>query len=127
MAAVCGLGLLAVAGCGHGDRPALAPVHGRVTLDGKPLAGAAVHFEPESGRRASSGVTNTDGEYVLKYIRDDLGGAMGKNTVRISKQKTRDPASETVPDKYNTETILTADVTAGENDFPFELTSRSKK
>ncbi len=32
--------LLTLAGCGHGDRPDLGQVHGTVTLNGKPLAGA---------------------------------------------------------------------------------------
>ena len=47
---------------------------------------------------------------------------MGRNTVRISKQLTRDYTSEIVPEKYNRKTVLTADVTKGENEFNFELT-----
>ena len=92
-----------------------------MTLDGKPLVGAVVSFEPASGKRQSTCSTDANGDYVLKYIRDDLGGPVGKNTVRISKLLTRDPASEVVPQKYNSKTILTAEVTKGENEFNFEL------
>ena len=66
-----------------------------------------VIFEPtEVAGRQSMGVTDANGEYVLKYIRDELGAAVGKNTVRISKQRTRDPSSETLPLKYNQQTTL---------------------
>ena len=115
---------LPLGGCGSGDRPTLGKVHGRVTLDGKPLAHVGIVFQPqEVGGRDSSGVTNADGEYVLKYIRDELGAAIGKNKVKISKQRTPDPATETLPLRYNQQTTLTAEVKPGENEIPFDLTS----
>ncbi len=121
-AAVCGLSLLAVSGCFKGDRPTLGPVHGCVTLDGKPLANARIIFKSqEVNVRESWAVTNADGEYVLRYIRDDLGGTIGKNSVRISKQ-TPNARSEMLPEKYNTRTTLTADVKQGANEINFDLT-----
>jgi len=112
-------------GCGgSADRPPLGQVHGRVTLDGKPLAKVAVVFQPVDGPgRQSSAVTDANGDYVLKYIRDDLGATVGKNSVRISKQKGHDLETETVPLKYNQQTTLTVDVQPGENEIPFDLTS----
>jgi len=115
--ALCGMGLLAVAGCGGQNRPALAQVHGRVTLNGKPLANAIVAFHPEGGGRESSGVTDDNGEYVLKYIRDELGGTVGKNSVRVVKQ------AENVPERYNKQTTLSFEVKPGDNDIPLPLTS----
>jgi len=102
----------------------LAGVHGRVTLDGDPLVGAGIVFKPESGGRGSSGVTDANGEYVLRYIRDDLGGTIGKNTVRITKQRSHDPTSEILPEKYNKKTVLTADVESGDQEINFPLTSK---
>ncbi len=64
-------------------------VHGRVTLDGKPLAGATVLFTPVvRGLRHSDGITNENGEYILKYIREEKGATVGKNSVRITKLRT---------------------------------------
>ena len=109
------------AGCGSNDRPALGQVHGRVTLDGEPLAHAEVVFRPESGARDSSGATNADGEYRLKYIRDDLGAAVGKNSVRISTMRNYDPKTERVPEEYNKKTELVREVTSGDNKIDFDL------
>jgi hypothetical protein len=111
-------------GCNRSDRPPLANVHGHVTFDGKPVVGATVVFAPTAGGRRSSGVTNDQGEYVLTYLRGDKGGAVGGNSVSISKQKTHDPRSETLPRKYNHDTTLTADVKAGSNEIDFPLTSK---
>ena len=118
------LALISFAGCGNDGRPPLGRVHGQVTLDDQPLAGAGVVFKPEAGGRESTAVTNAEGEYVLKYIRDDVGGVVGKNTVRINKQRSHDPSSEILPAKYNKNTVLEADVKPGDNKIDFPLTSR---
>jgi hypothetical protein len=52
------------------------------------------------------------------------GGVVGKNTVRIAKMRTRDPASDALPAKYNRKTTLTADVKSGDNEIDFDLTSK---
>jgi hypothetical protein len=121
---LCGICLGSVGGCNRSDRPPLANVHGHVTLDGKPVAGASAVFAPAAGGRRSSGVTNDQGEYVFTYIREDKGGAVGVNSVRIGKQKTHDPRSETLPPKYNRDTMLTAEVKPGVNEIDFLLTSK---
>ena len=48
-------------GCGGKDQPV--PVRGTVTLDGKPVAGAAVHFVPDQGGSPASAETQADGSY----------------------------------------------------------------
>lgn len=63
--------LILVAGC-RGDRgPALVPVQGRVTLDGKPLALKSVRFIPEQGTPGAGGeaTTKEDGTYALYVVR----------------------------------------------------------
>jgi hypothetical protein len=114
-------------GCGGGskDRPPLGRVHGRVTLDGQPLEQATVVFTPlEVGGCEASGLTDAKGEYVLRYHRDDMGAALGKNSVRITKQPSPDLKSELLPGRYNRYTTLTAEVKSGNNDLPFDLTSQ---
>jgi hypothetical protein len=74
------LSLLA-AGCGPSYK--LAPVSGRVTLDGDPVPNVLVTFEPLAVKAFnpnpgpnSSGVTDADGRYTLRTIDADKPGAV---------------------------------------------------
>jgi hypothetical protein len=126
VAVACGLGLLAIAGCGNAGRPTLGQVHGCVTLDGKPLADAKIIFKSQEAKvRESWAFTDASGEYVLKYLRDIMGGTVGRNSVRISKPR-ENARGEMLPEKYNTSTTLTADVKRGDNEINFDLTSNPR-
>lgn len=120
------VGLLA--GCGGGDRPDLAPVSGKVTLDGKPLDGARVIFEPEEGR-PSYGMTNESGEFTIEYATDVPGAVVGSHTVRIRTgiADADDPEAprplETIPARYNQDSTLKEDVKDEDNSFEFSLES----
>ncbi|MCA9089244.1 MAG: carboxypeptidase regulatory-like domain-containing protein [Planctomycetaceae bacterium] len=118
-------------GCGSGvpsDRPDLATVTGTVTLDGQPLEGADVTFQPESAR-PSVGTTDSSGKYELIYLNDVKGAVVGPNRVMITTRRDGaddDPSSnvpERLPKKYHAESTLSADVEAGSNVFDFDLTS----
>jgi len=79
-----------------------------VSLDGKPLAGATVTFEPEPflahGIEPTSGVTNQQGvTFPAGQDAKFPGLYPGVYRVRISKVV---DGQETVPGRYNTETIL---------------------
>jgi hypothetical protein len=67
-------------------------VSGRVTLNGQPLANAAVLFQPvatEGGNApgpGSTGVTDTDGRYTLSLVgKGGKGAVIGKHKVRITR------------------------------------------
>jgi hypothetical protein len=68
----------------------LAPVSGRVTLDGKGVANVAVLFQPmhSEGNYApgpgSTGVTDADGRFSLKTIKESRGAVVGKHKVRFT-------------------------------------------
>ncbi len=68
------------AGCSS-DGPPLAPVHGRVTLDDKPLAGKTLKFIPDAGTpgQGAGATTNAEGQYTLLASRPgatrDMPGA----------------------------------------------------
>lgn len=79
---LCCLGLLL--GCGDGQ--GLVPVKGQVLLDGKPVEGAAVMFEPESGGIPAMGVTDASGEFSLTTTGRGAGATPGPNGVSVSKQ-----------------------------------------
>ena len=117
------LGVLLLAGCSRGDRPSLGLVSGTVTLDGKPLAGARVIFEPVEGGRASTASTDNEGRYELIYIRTDKGAKVGPHNVRIFAGNSEQGRAEVVPARYNLQTTLRVEVKPGENERNFELTS----
>lgn len=133
------ISLFVQTGCGPGDQPDLGQVTGNVTLDGKPLAGVAVVFQPQSGRPAR-GMTDAEGNYELTYIRQTKGTKVGPNRVEIapnedgeveesessdaeSKPATSKPKSgkPIIPARYNVRSELKVDVKAGKNTFDFKL------
>jgi hypothetical protein len=128
---------LLAAGCGSSK---VAPVEGRVTLDGKPLPNASVAFQPVGdGKNAypghgSMGKTDADGKYRLQLVGEDgTGAVIGKHRVEISaasrqvnpeNDKERAPPN-LVPAKYNRDSELTFEVTsAGTKEANFDLKSR---
>ena len=111
-----------VSGCGGGP----ASVSGVVTLDGKPVEGATVTFNPASGDGGglggSYGKTDAEGRYTLRTVAADKpGAAVGKHKVTISAAKA-DPANpegaakDLIPAKYNVKSDLTFDVPSGGTD-----------
>lgn len=79
---------LAIAGCG-GESVEVAPVSGRVTLNGQPVANHFVGFQPVSGAASgaigSSGVTDSEGRFTLKTVDGKHEGAVvGKHQVIIA-------------------------------------------
>ena len=109
----------------------------RVTMDGKPVDGATVTFEPESflgdALKAGVGTTYSGGMANISIPKDNRpspdyppGLQFGFFKVKVSKQAN---GAETIPAKYNTESILGQQIS---NDDPaiksqlikFDLTSK---
>jgi len=124
------------AGCGGPYKTA--SVSGRVTLNGKPLANAAVLFQPVATQGdnepgpGSTGVTDADGHYTLTLIgKKGKGAIIGKHKVRITKMaQESDPSDDRPPPfqqpsaRRNRETQLEFDVPAGGTDAAnFSLSS----
>lgn len=107
----------------------LGSVEGVITLDGQPLAGALVEFQPVGGERSSyEGQTDPKGHYVLHATASQKGAELGEYTVHIRLPKTgTDPSPKPpvrIPARYNTRTELKATVQAGKNKCDFALTSK---
>jgi len=123
-----------IAGCGQAYK--IAPVSGRITLDGKPLANATVQFYPVAPPGTdpgptSIGHTNEDGRYSLALIDGGTLGAMvGKHKVFITVNPKPDPNDKRprhyvqVPMRYNRKSELERDVPPGGAECDFELTSK---
>lgn len=115
---------LSAVGCGN--KLSIVPAEGTVTFDGKPLAAAAVVFQPVKGGRLSHGKTDKDGRYRLTYVEGQWGAFPGTHRVSIStfvepNSDSSDPAiqsgqKEIIPAKYNTQTTLEAKLPADRND-----------
>ena len=87
-----GLMLLA-AGCGSDKGPELAPVHGVVTYEGKPLGGATVTFVPKvvaAGQEIATAMSNANGEYEL-MAGERKGAAGGSHYVYITAPNPESP------------------------------------
>lgn len=121
------MGMIGVAGCGQ-KGPHLVPVSGLVTLDGEPLASAAVAFEHTGGLNNATGVTKDDGRFELAIHKMGKGATPGPHRVQISRSESGASAKITwiSPKKYAAfETSgLSVDVTPKHNTFSFELSSQ---
>lgn len=117
------LGFCFVLGCSEStDQPEVAEVTGVVTLDGKPVAGVNVLFQPESGR-AAAGLTDTEGNYELLYLDGVPGCKVGPNTVGFDwPPDTANAVS--IPAKYTGPGALKFDVKPGDNVFDITLESK---
>lgn len=135
--------VLCASGCSSSDQPELGQVTGTITMDGKPLTGVAVVFQPENGRPAR-GMTDAEGKYELVYIRQTKGSKVGPNRVEIAPSEEGEESEETevgdgeaqtapkksksgkptVPARYNTKSELKVEVVSGKNTFDFQLESK---
>lgn len=148
MAVMLGVGCLMICGCGDGS--GLGNVSGQVTMDGQPLANVMVTFIPTGGGNASTGVTDASGRYQLVHP-SGRGAELGTHTVRVTTVQTASDTlgdvpsdseeymrsqmggqdyaqasrsvEELVPARYNTQSELTEEVTAGTNVIDLTLTS----
>ena len=107
---------------------ALVPVSGTVLLDGKPLTGGAISFQPiVAGKGVNGGPGSTarigaEGRYSLATVRGQPGAVVAKHRVKIysfspESPRVEDGASaakrELVPARYNYHSDVTFDVPAG--------------
>jgi hypothetical protein len=72
--------VVAASGCGNG----LLTLKGRVTYKGQPVPSTLVTFQPDDGSRRSTGLTDDNGNFTLRYSRQDEGVSRGKHTVYLT-------------------------------------------
>ena len=123
--------LLAILGCGDGS--GRMSVKGKVTLDDQPVEAGSIVFLP-SGEGTKAAAAIEKGEYAIAA---DEGLKPGTYRVEVSwfkptgrKMESADPGimidetREAVPAKYNANSTLTAEITAGANVKDFPLTTK---
>lgn len=108
----------------------IVPVSGVVTLDGEPLSGAVVGFEPiaqEGDLEAGYGSyakTDDDGRYALRSLKNEDGAMVGQHRVSVSTVVGKEGPNgemlgltkERVPSRYNNDTQLVIEVPPGGTD-----------
>ena len=126
-----------VAGCGGGDGLDRQSVTGTVTLDGQPLETGLITFDPASATAETSSATEiVDGTYAFNSQNGPVPGTYrvvinssgGESIEPPAGQAPGDtylpPPEEKIPQKYNSNTTLTATVESGSSEpINFELTS----
>ena len=112
-------GLVALALCGCSS-PLMAPVKGRVMVNGTPVKNAAVTFSPsgapgqkETGK-PGTGFTDEDGRFQLSTFSNYDGALVGTHAVLVT-------LDDTNPAKCKREKSLTLEVKSGSNDFTIEM------
>lgn len=117
--------MVLVAGCGKSG-PELAPVSGRVTLNGQPLENADISFQPDNAKSPSAARTDKDGHYELGYKRGVLGGIVGQHTVRIKVSPEVVRNAPRIAPRFNTKSELRREVKPEQNVFDFDVTTTGK-
>lgn len=130
-----------VCGCGKASGPPQAqvmPVKGKITLDGKPLAGAQVVFSVLQPPGVFAGWTMDDGSYELQGL---AGGTSVEGACKVTVSRLAKPdgsplgpdeapanvgALEQLPARYSQvdASELSRTVPAGGGTFDFDLTSK---
>src|SRR5262249_36309592 len=92
--------LVGVSGCGSGVGNAT----GRVTHKGQPVPCTVVTFwTEEEGKRASTGVTDDDGNFTLDYSRTEKGVLRGQHTVFLKYHMSMEEELGQIPPKASKE------------------------
>lgn len=108
------------------------PLAGKITIDGQPLDFGSISFIPADGQRVSGGLIE-NGAYG---VTEENGANAGKYRVEIRWQKKTgkqkrdndsgemfDERKEGLPDRFHAQSELTADVSAKQTTFDFDLKS----
>jgi len=117
--------LTILVGCGTSGVQ-VAPVSGRVTFDGQPLAAAELLFQPDGNQRPSRGRTDAEGHYDLAYKRGQEGAIVGKHTVQITISREVNKNAPILAARFNTQSELRREVIPGPNEFDFDVTGEKK-
>jgi hypothetical protein len=124
--------------CGCDSGPPVVPVKGVVLRGGQPFKSRlVVTFYPEGGGHSSSGQTDAEGRFELKFDRDTKGAVPGKHKVIVAfrpanpKEETEvaegsrkfHPDQDAILEKYGKRetTALTVEITAARNDLELKI------
>lgn len=95
------IALLMGSGCSGSG---LVNAKGRLTYNGSPVPSTYVIFQPqEEGKRASTGLTDDDGNFTLQFSRTEPGVLRGQHTVFLTYYVSVDEELHKIPPKASKE------------------------
>jgi len=116
--------LIACVGC-SGDRFPVGEVTGRVTLEGKPLEGVVVQFEPRDRPDQKKilpgafGVTDADGRYrAFRTGNKKFGAPVGVSQVKVTVPEGNNAK---IHPRYGEDRAFWAEIAPGQNVYDLEL------
>ncbi len=120
--------ILAASGCGDKSR-AMTKVSGKVTLDGVPVNDGQILFRLTTGEQKGYEAMIKDGTYHLDCEPGDAKIEITAFRIVPGKFTTvngpKEPVREMyIPEKYNSKTTLTRQLTGSSSELSFELTSK---
>jgi phage-related protein len=95
--ALAGVCILFLLGCLGSGKRTIVPVHGQVTYQGKPVAGATVEFLCDGASRPAVGMTDNEGTYQLTTFTQNDGAMVGTHVVTVNVYATIAEAALPVP------------------------------
>jgi hypothetical protein len=133
---------LAASLSGCSDKPAVAPVSGQVTYNGKPLPYGSVGFQPAQGQPSGAAI-QPDGSFRLSTFAEFDGAIIGSHKVKVTCYASQRPSQQAqktagefvlgeslIPAQYSflDQSGLTAEVpAAGTESILIELTGPEKQ
>jgi hypothetical protein len=127
----CLCALLAGQMSGCSKPPTQGAVTGSVTLDGQPLKSGTIRFDAVDNRAPAADASIIDGKYTAivppgdKRVTITSPKVVGKRKMYdTADSPTIDVTEELLPKRYNSQTELTLTVKAGDQEHPFDLTSK---
>lgn len=124
--------MICVTGC-HREDVKLAPVTGEVLLDGKPVQGVFIIFQPTGGKPAYA-MIDARGQFKLQYNVKSVGALVGLQEVFL-RPPGADESGELpegittptpIPDRFR-RPFQTVEVTTSKNEFRFDLTTTEQE
>jgi hypothetical protein len=91
---------LVAGGCGSPD---FVKVTGRVTYKGQPVPSTQLRFVPDNGERPSTGLTDDDGHFTVRYSKRQAGTPPGSYTVFLTYIPSNEEENHTAPPKASKE------------------------
>ncbi len=114
---------LVLSGCG-GTSLGTVPVQGTVTIDGNPVEGVTIVFNPDdAGGRAASGRTDASGNYTLTTEINGDGALPGGYKITVSKVEVEE--DDTLPEQVDPNDEGSMDAIYGQLDTSKEQKSKN--
>ena len=121
--------LLFVPGCSD---PTKGDISGMVKVDGEPAKEGSITLVPIDGKSTVEGGVIKDGQYVAEGVPIGTKKVEIRVTTIVGQTKIyntpdspiQDIRAQILPPKYNTQTELTMEVSPGQNQQDFELTTK---